>query len=427
MEKLMHYVWQHKLWTGADMTTVDGRRLRVIDPGLHNTDAGPDFFNAKIIIGDRLWCGNVEIHVRASDWMRHNHHNDPAYDSVILHVVAVDDMRIRRSDGHEIDQTVMNCAPDFSRRYAELVDCGGADRLSCAGELQSVPSIYISDWLTSLGYERLNDKSDRIAALVERFNGSWADALYVTLARALGFGVNSDAFERLALATPLHCLMRHRDSQVTVEGTLFGQAGFLDNPPDTSHYVQRMQQEYEFMCSKFGLQRPQSLGWRMARMRPNNFPHRRIATLAALITGGFRIGADIFSVTGEADARSLFDISLTGYWSRRYNFTAESSPTVKALSQDSVTVLIINVVAPMLYAYGLAYGDTAMRERAVALLHSLAAERNSVVRLCQDAGMTCDNAFTSQAMIQLRRAYCEPRKCLYCRIGHRLLAARVRP
>lgn len=427
MEKLMHYVWQHKLWTGADMTTVDGRRLRVIDPGLHNNDAGPDFFNAKIIIGDRLWCGNVEIHVRASDWMRHNHQNDPAYDSVILHVVAVDDMRISHSDGREIDQTVMTCAPDFSRRYAELVDSGGADRLSCAGELSSVPSIYINDWLTSLGYERLNDKSDRIAALVERFNGSWADALYVTLARALGFGVNSDAFERLALATPLHCLMRHRDSQVTVEGTLFGQAGFLDNPPDTSHYVQRMQQEYEFMCSKFGLQRPQSLGWRMARMRPNNFPHRRIATLASLITGGFRIGSDIFSVTGEADARSLFDISLTGYWSRRYNFTAESSPTVKALSQDSVTVLIINVVAPMLYAYGLAYGDTAMRERAVALLHSLAAERNSVVRLCQDAGMACDNAFTSQAMIQLRRAYCEPRKCLYCRIGHRLLAARVKP
>lgn len=427
MEKLMHYVWQHKLWTGADMTTVDGRRLRVIDPGLHNSDAGPDFFNAKIIIGDRLWCGNVEIHVRASDWMRHNHHTDPAYDSVILHVVAVDDMRISRSDGREIDQTVMTCAPDFSRRYAELVDSGGADRLSCAGELQSVPSIYIHDWLTSLGYERLNDKSERIAALAERFNGSWADALYVTLARALGFGVNSDAFERLALATPLHCLMRHRDSQVTVEGTLFGQAGFLDNPPDTSHYVQRMQQEHEFMRSKFGLQRPQSLGWRMARMRPNNFPHRRIATLAALICSGFRIGADIFSVTGESDARSLFDISLTGYWSRRYNFTAESSPTVKALSQDSVTVLIINVVAPMLYAYGLAYGDTAMRERAVALLHSLAAERNSVVRLCQDAGMACDNAFTSQAMIQLRRAYCEPRKCLYCRIGHRLLAARVKP
>lgn len=427
MEKLMHYVWQHKLWTGADMTTVDGRRLRVIDPGLHNSDAGPDFFNAKIIIGDRLWCGNVEIHVRASDWMRHNHHTDPAYDSVILHVVAVDDMRISRSDGREIDQTVMTCTPDFSRRYAELVDSGGADRLSCAGELQSVPSIYIHDWLTSLGYERLNDKSERIAALAERFNGSWADALYVTLARALGFGVNSDAFERLALATPLHCLMRHRDSQVTVEGTLFGQAGFLDNPPDTCHYVTRMQQEYEFMRSKFGLQRPQTLGWRMARMRPNNFPHRRIATLAAMICSGFRIGADIFSVTGESDARSLFDISLTGYWSRRYNFTAESSPTVKALSQDSVTVLIINVVAPMLYAYGLAYGDTAMRERAVALLHSLAAERNSVVRLCQDAGMACDNAFTSQAMIQLRRAYCEPRKCLYCRIGHRLLAARVKP
>ena len=420
MEKLMHYVWQHKLWLQSEMTTVDGRRVQVIDPGLHNNDAGPDFFNAKLQIGGEMWCGNVEIHVRASDWFRHGHQRDMAYDSVVLHVVGSDDMRVKRTDGREIPQLVMTCAPDFSVSYDRMVN--NADEPSCRRHLADISPLYVTDWLSSLAYERLYQKVDHLRWLYDRLDGNWAEVLYVTLARALGFGINSEPFERLALATPLHCLMKHRDSYEAVEGMLFGQAGFLDNPGDNSHYVTRMRQEYDFMRVKFSLQRPQSLGWRMARMRPQNFPHRRLATLAALVCRGFSVASDIFNVTTEADARKLFDIELTGYWSRRYNFTSDAAPSVRALSQDSITVLIINVVVPILYAYGMAYDDGRRMDSAVGLLHSLKAESNSIVRMFGDAGIKCCDAFTSQALIQLRRNYCEPRKCLYCRLGHRILS-----
>lgn len=423
VEGLMHYIWQHKLWLQSDMTTVDGRHVQVIDPGLHNNDAGPDFFNAKLLIDGQTWCGNVEIHVKASDWYRHGHQNDMAYDSVVLHVVGVDDMRIKRCDGHEIAQIVMPCAPDFNIRYDKMVNCN--DEPSCRNEIAGLPKIYVTDWLSSLAYERLHQKVDHIRDILSRYHGNWSETLYIILSRALGFGTNAEAFERLALSTPLFCLLKHRDSYEAVEGTLFGQAGFLDCPPDESHYVKRMQQEYDFMCRKFNLHRPPSLGWKMSRMRPQNFPHRRIATLAALICEGFRISADIFNVKTIDDARQLFEIELTGYWSRRYNFTSESSPTVRALSRDSISVLIVNVVAPMLYAYGVVYDDSERRDTAVELLHNLSAESNTIVRMFTAAGIECNDAFASQALIQLRRNYCEPRKCLYCRLGHRILAAKA--
>lgn len=423
----MHYVWQHRLWLQGDMTTVDGRRVRVLDPGLHNGDAGPDFFNAKLKIGDDTWCGNVEIHVKASDWYRHGHQSDMAYDSVILHVVAYDDMRVSRAGGGEIPQLVMSCAPDFSAAYAAMVDNG--DNPACRPHLSTVPQLYITDWLSSLAYERMAQKAAHIIDLNTRLGGDWNETVYVVLARGLGFGTNADAFERLALATPLHCLMKHRDSAVSVEGMLFGQAGFLDNlpdnVPDSRHYVKRMAEEYGFMKTKFGLRQPSSLGWRMARMRPANFPHRRIAALAAHVCGGFAVASDIFNVTDRESARRLFAIDLNGYWARRYNFFNDTAPSVRALSDASISVLIINVAVPLLYAYAMTVDDNGRMDTAVALLHSLEAENNSIVRMFVAAGIPCPDAFASQALIQLRRAYCEPRKCLYCRLGHRFLAEKA--
>ncbi len=429
MEKLMQYVWQHRLWMPSDMTTVDGQRVDVLDPGLLNNDSGPDFFNAKIRIGDRMWAGNVEIHVRASDWQRHGHHTDPAYDSVILHVVERDDARVHRLNGEEIPQIVMPCAANFSRSYHEMVNNPVAE-LPCASYINSLPQIYFTDWVTALGFERLYEKAARVSEYANRFGGDWGQAIYVVLARALGFSTNSDAFERLALLTPLRQLMRHRDSQITVEGALFGQAGFLDALPeglsdDGAHYIRRLKEEYVFMTGKYGLTRPQSLGWRMGRLRPQNFPHRRLATLAQMISEGFTIGYKLLHVSNEEEARALFDLHLSGFWSRRYNFTTESAPGTGALSKSSVTTLIINVVSPVLHAYGTATGHLELCDRAVDLLHSLPPEDNTLVRAFTGAGIDCPDAYTSQALIQLRRNYCHPRKCLYCRIGHRYLSEKA--
>lgn len=424
----MQYVWQHRLWLPTDMNTVDGERVEVLDPGLPNVNAGPDFFNAKIRIGSRLWAGNVEIHVKASDWHRHGHDGDPAYHSVILHVVERDDARIQRPDGSEVPQLVMPCAADFSKVYHEMVD-NPASELPCAEHIGRMEKIQLTDWLTALAFERLYAKADRVQELVERSGGDWKEAVYVVLARALGFGVNSDAFERLALATPLRNLLRHCGSSETIEGTLFGQAGFLDSVEsddvETASYVTRMKGEYEFTGHKYGLQKPAHLGWRMARMRPHNFAYRRLAALAQTVSDGFGIGYSILHVSNLEEARALFDIRLRGYWSRRFSFGAPSARSDTALSRASADTLVINVVAPVLVAYATAYGDERRRETATDILQSLAPEDNAITRLFTTAGVECPDALASQALVQLRKCYCQPRKCLYCRIGHRYLASKA--
>ncbi|MCM1440823.1 MAG: DUF2851 family protein [Roseburia sp.] len=417
----MQYVWQHRLWTERNLHTGGGERVEILDPGLINRDSGPDFFNAKVRIGDRVWVGNVELHVRASDWHRHGHDADKAYHSVILHVVAVDDDRICRPDGREIPQIVMPCTDAFRNRYDRLVNSPLSD-LACADTLKDVPGIYISDWLTALAMERLQEKAARIAALAAAEGGDWQSAVYITLARTLGFSKNNDAFERLALSTPLRILRKHADNPVSIEAMLMGQAGFLDDVDDAvaaaDIHLGQLAMEYRFMKAKFGLQQPQ-LAWKMGRMRPYNFPQRRVATLAQYICRGFTPGGKMLAVKTAREARELFDIILDGYWAHRVNFGPECTNTTRAFSESNINILIINVLVPAIYAYGLTYGIDEMMGRATAILQSVPPEENAVTRLFTAAGIKCGDAFASQALIQLRRAYCEPRKCLYCRFGHR--------
>ena len=426
-EKLMQYVWQHRLWLPGDMRTRDGQALEVIDPGLLNNDAGPDFFNAKIRIGTEIWAGNIEIHVLASDWHRHGHDADPAYSNVVLHVVDTDDCTIMRADGTTILQVVMTCARDFHQSYRRMVDNPTAG-LACADEIRSLPSIYLTDWITALGFERLYAKADRVEELVGRLDNNWREAVYVTLARALGFHTNSDAFERLAIATPLPRMLHHHDNIEAIEGLLFGQAGLIPESTGTSAediYAARLATEHRFLTTKYGLQQPCSLGWKMARMRPHNFPHRRIALLAAMVAGGFEIGRNIFNVRSLEDAYSLFRVRLSDFWQTHYTFEPSAGRPSAALSKNSADILIINVVAPILYAYGRQYANIAMQESAVDILHALPPEQNNVTRLFGQGGIDCDSAFTGQALLQLRRNYCEPRKCLYCRLGHRFLSQKA--
>ena len=420
----MQYVWQHRLWVSQAMFTVDGRKIQVIDPGRLNTDAGPDFFNAKVKIDGEMWVGNIEIHVRASDWYRHHHDTDNAYENVILHVVEKDDIAVRRSDGGIIPQLCMPCSAQFSEQYHRLVG-SVASELPCAKEISSMPSIYLTDMISTLGYERLYRKVERIEQLLNRFSGDWAEVCYVLLARSLGFGVNSDAFERMALATPLKFMLKHSDSLTVIEAMLFGQSGLLDNASDDS-YVSTLKTEYDFFVKKFGLKPPKSLGWKMARMRPQNFPHRRIAVLAAMIEGGFDYASKMMTAKTIEEVKSLFDVKLSGYWAQRYSFNAPGRGGARGLSDSSMSILIINAVIPVIYAYGRLCNDEKMCGRAIEMLQSLKPERNSVVELFTRAGIDCKDAFTSQALIQLRREYCETRKCLYCRIGHRMLALKAR-
>ena len=424
-EMLLQYMWEHRLWPYGTLATTDGRRVEVLDPGRRNTDAGPDFFNAKLSIGSDIWAGNVEIHHRASDWMRHGHHNDRAYDTVVLHVVADSDCDISRPDGSVIPQLVMPYNEKFHILYGDMVN--NPANPACGAELAAIPPLMITDWLSALGYERLYAKVDRINAALERLDGDWQAAAYVTLARALGFSTNSEPFERLAFATPLRCLLKHRSDPALVEAALFGQAGFLSSAGHSDEYMERLRLDYGFMRAKYDLKALESPGWKMARMRPPNLPHRRIAALAAMIASGFPLGRAFAHIDSEASARELLKVDIGGYWATHYTFGATSAMAPRAFSVDSVSSLIINAVAPLLYAYGMYFGDERKMHTAVDILQQVRPEHNFITRIFTDYGIPCDDAFTSQAMIQLRRAYCEPRKCLYCRIGHRILAAKARP
>lgn len=417
----MQYIWQHRLWSLSEIATVDGRRVRVIDPGVINTDAGPDFFNAKIEIDGNLWVGNVEIHTRASDWKRHGHDTDKAYDSVILHVVEKDDMPVYRTNGELIPQMVLEYAHDFSQKYAELVN--STSGLPCASQLKDTPSLVIAEWLQSLAFERLQAKAERIRALYDAFNGSWEDVCYVTLARNLGFGINNDAFERLARRTPLRLLHKHCDSLLQIEALLFGQAGMLDTslyPHDA--YYQQLCGEYAFLANKFSLTPMNAEAWKSFRVRPQNFPHRRIAMLAHYILDGFRLMESILSARDEKALRELFTVELSGYWATHYSFGDSASSSQRALGNNSIDIILINTVAPLYYAHATFTGNYDTAERATELLESLRPEKNSIVESFVRAGVKCDDALSSQALIQAKKEYCDTRKCLYCAIGHRLLS-----
>ncbi|MCI6748799.1 MAG: DUF2851 family protein [Bacteroidales bacterium] len=425
MEKLMQYVWKHRLWRSEDMVTNTGKKVRVVDPGLLNTDAGPDFFNAKIEIDGHMWVGNVEMHYRATDWKRHHHDSDKAYDSVILHVVAKDDAPVRRTNGELIPQLVLEVSPQFNADYASLV--GATIEVPCATKIKQVPHLTIVEWVEGLAFERLHGKVERIHQLLDSFNGSWEDVCYVTLARNFGFGINNDAFERLARRTPLRLLGKHSDSVLQIEALLFGQAGMLDaQKPGMDSYYNQLCTEYAFLSNKFQLTPMEKESWKLFRIRPQNFPYRRIAMLAQFIEGGFRMMNRILEAEGEKEMRALFEVELSGYWTKHYTFGKSNERATATLSRSSIDIILINTVAPLLYAYGELTGNYEMTDKAIKLLEDLRAESNSIVSHFVAYGIDCPDALTSQALVQLKREYCDARKCIYCKIGHHLLSKAAR-
>lgn len=417
---LMQYLWQHKLQLRPGMTTTDGRAIEIIDPGRLNADSGPDFFNAKIKLDGETWVGNIELHIKASDWYRHRHDTDRAYDSVILHVVAVDDITVNISNGRVLPQLLLPCTPAAVESYARL-QAGAPVELPCAAAIRAMSSLHLTDWLSSLAFERVNDKVDRLNDLSITLGGDWEEVAYVALARALGFSINSDPFERLARSLPLRYIRKHADNIDYVEAMLMGQSGLLATASPNNGYARQLARDYEFLTYKFQLQAP-GLQWRMSRLRPANAPFRRIALLARILCSRTSLLSHILAVRTIDEARALFSRPLRGYWATHYTLDTtepeEAGRFPTALSRASVVSLIINVVIPLIYARGLLTDSQELLTTAMELLEALPAEQNRLTAIFQAADLTPANALQSQAMIQLRRNYCETAKCLYCRFGH---------
>lgn len=409
--------------SGTSLRDVDGNHIEVLDPGIHNHDSGPDFFNSKLLINGVEWVGNVEIHVKASDWFRHGHSTDPAYDNVILHIVGISDKRVPREDGTFIPQVEYTFPEKFYHTYLTLSE--DRDTLKCASLLSALPEINKEDWLESLSIERLQQKAYKVKEIYTQNNGDWEQTSFVLLARGLGFGLNGDPFEMLAKSIPLKILHHHSDNLLQLESILFGQAGMLDSSLHIfDEYYQTLCREYYFLARKYGL-RPLRAGiWKYARTRPQNFPHRRIAFLASSALNGFGLFSKILEgIKHPEKITRIFDMQAEGYWRQHYSFDTECCNAPFELSISSRILLVINVAVPLIYAYASSTGNLDLAEKALGLMGDLPAETNSIVKQWQTWGFSVKDASRSQALIHLRKEYCDKNKCIYCRFGHHFLRA----
>lgn len=410
---------------GKTFSDADGASIEVIDPGRLNPDSGPDFFNSKIKINGIEWAGNVEIHVKASDWVRHRHDSDPAYDSVILHVVGISDRRIYRRDGSLIPQVEITLPEDFFKVYACLTE--SAKPVKCASSLSKLSVLSITDWLESLSVERLQSKAQRANDVLKLNSNDWEQTCFVMIARALGFGLNGDPFEMLSRSLPLRILHHHSDNPFQLQALLFGQAAMLDSSLHIfDEYYQLLCREYYFLARKYGLRPMQPGLWKYARTRPQNFPHRRIAFLAKACEGGFSLFSKILdNIESYEKLSELFKWQLSGYWHSHFSFDTEAHHVSDTLSEASIVLIIINAVVPLIYAYSLSRGYCDMAEKGLNMLTTLPPENNTIIRSWNQLGIKADNALRSQALIHLRKEYCDRRECLSCRWGHQLLRKEI--
>lgn len=422
MERLLHYVWKYKLYTATPLITTEGRPVQVIDPGMQNTDAGPDFFNAKIKIDGTLWVGSVEIHDKSSDWLLHHHDTDKAYDCVILHIIGFNDFQPVRTNGNPIPQMLLTVPENILRSIDWLLY--REEALPCLDHITRIAPLHIACWMEALLSERLERKTHDIFLLLDAYQTDWNEVFYITLTRNFGFGVNNDAFERLAKSLPLRCIQKQRSSHSQIEAMLFGQAGMLEEEND-DHYYRLLQREYDFLRHKFSLSPMEDFVFKNLRTRPVNFPYLKVAQLAALWVRYDTLFSAILEARSTGEIKKYFRIPPSGYWETHYHFRYASPRKEKTIGENALNILLINTVVPMLFAYGLHNKRPEYCERATRLLESIPPEKNTIVTTFYNAGITVRHAGDSQALIQLKREYCEKKKCLYCRIGFRMLKTTI--
>lgn len=418
MEDILHYVWKFRLFQ-KDLTTTTGQTIEVIDVGLPNTNEGPDFFNAKIKIGDKIWAGNIEIHSVSDEWVRHKHHTNKSYNSVILHIVEKANCEVFNESGQSIMQCEITYPEHIKENYEFLIHTN--TDIPCCNYIGSIPSFHLNSWMNTLLIERLERKANHIEELLQKYNNSWEDVFYVILSRNFGFGLNSDSFERLAISLPLKCIQKQGDNLVQIEALLFGQAGVLDNLKAKDDYFILLKKEYEFLKNKYDLKPLESYIFKSLRTRPTAFPQIRIAQLAALLHSSHGLFSRITACEDVEQIRLMFHINASEYWQTHYAFDVTSERKSKYLGESSLDIILINTVAPILFLYGKSIDSEIHSERALRFLEILKPEKNSITKHFEKLKMPLKNAADSQAIIQLKREYCEPRKCLFCRIGHQLL------
>jgi Protein of unknown function (DUF2851) len=421
-EDFLHFLWRFKKFNLHDLTTSDGEKIDIVQWGQHNTHAGPDFLNVRLYIGETLWAGNVEMHLNASEWVQHRHHEDKAYNNVVLHVVLNEDQAIFRQNGEKVPCLELKNRIPSKLHTTYLAILHNAHWIPCQHHFFEVPERTKILWLERLLIERLEQKTETIAALLAKNTNNWEETFYQVLARSFGLKVNGEPFESLAKSVSLLTLTKHKNSLLQLEALLFGQAGMLENPLE-DNYPQQLQKEYQFLRAKHQLSPIPSTMWKFLRLRPSNFPTIRLAQLATLIFQSVHLFSKILEAHSIKEIHQLFELQLSDYWLTHYTFDKSSPKRSKSLGEDAINLLIINTIAPFLFLYGTQKGIEAIRDKALNWLETLAAEDNSIIGKWKELGLTPNAAAQTQALLQLKNNYCDQHRCLECAIGNAIMTA----
>jgi len=419
-EDLLHYVWKYNLFKSFELNTLDGEEIQIVNQGIYNNDAGPDFINAKIKIGNTLWAGNVEIHIKSSDWIKHNHTSDEAYKNIILHVVYENDVDISDLANHTFPtlQLRNNIREDILNNYNKIKLSQGW--IACENYIKEIDEFIINKWLERILIERLQNRTKDIKLVFKENNNNWEETFYQLLAANFGFKVNKTPFEMLAKSLPQKYLAKHKNNLFQIEALLFGQSGLL-NEQLKEDYPVKLLIEYNFLRQKFDLDAIEPHIWRFMRIRPSNFPTIRISQFANLISRSNHLFSLILEAKSIKELTELFSIKASSYWKDHYTFGKVTKGKIKQFGESSLNNIIINTIVPVLFAYGDIKNDDTIKQRAIDHLFFVKKENNSIIKNWESIGMQNNNAADSQALLELKKNYCNTKMCLKCQIGNVVL------
>ncbi|MBM3440654.1 MAG: DUF2851 family protein [Bacteroidetes bacterium] len=413
-ERLLQYIWQHQYFNSQSLQTTCGKQVTIIHQGTFNTNQGPDFLHARIQIDQVFWAGSIEMHVRSSDWLKHGHATDTHYHNVVLHVVWEHDGDVSH---HPVLELKGRVALSMLQRFEILMQ--QADPIPCCSRMKGIDDFIWSSWKTRLVAERLETKTAFIHERLKACGYHWEEVCWRMFARYFGVPVNGDAMEDIAVHIPIKILRKHKRNIDQLEALLMG-VGTLLEGQFSDDYPLRLQKEYYFLRHKYRL-KPVAIPLQFLRMRPIGFPTVRLSMLAMLIHRSSRLFSSILSAQRLADVEAFLDVAVSDYWNTHYVFDQPSPFRPKKLGKHMISHLIINVIVPLLYAYGTHSGEEVLKEKALAWMEQTAREKNRITALWEALGVKHNHAFDSQALLHLQNHYCAQRRCLQCVIGNAIL------
>ncbi|WP_417872586.1 DUF2851 family protein [Xanthomarina gelatinilytica] len=419
-EDFLHYIWQHKKMSVAHLKTTQHEALEIVSVGQHNTNSGPDFFNAQLKIADQLWAGNVEVHVKSSDWFVHNHETDQAYDNVILHVVWEHDTEIFRKNNSIVPTLELKEVVDKTvlLNYSKLLSA--KDKwINCEADFAEVAPFVLESWLERLYIERLERKSETIEKLLQDSKNNWEAVLFKMLAKNFGLKVNGEAFFSMANAVDFQIIRKLQNNQSTLEALFFGLTGLLDQDIQEPYFLV-LQKEYRYLKRKYNLHDTEVVPIQFFRLRPQNFPTIRLSQLATLYHLHSSLFSQIMEISSLKNIYKLFQVSTSVFWKTHYSFGKVSKPSNKKITKAFVDLLIINTIIPLKFAYARHQGKD-VNDFLLELIQQIPSEKNSIVSAFNKIKKVSHTAMQSQALIQLKTTYCDKNQCLKCAVGNALI------